>query len=192
MKRRASRVIGISGSPNKNGSNEKAVNYALKIAKQNGFDTEKIFLSGLDIKPCMACKRCKKLKKCVIEDDFNHIIPLLADADGIIISSPVYMGCLSGQLKCLFDRTVFLRRKDFMLKNKVGGAVAIGGSRNGGQELTIQNIHAWMHIHGIIVVGDDNHFGGIVKAPFDKDEEGVKTVKATAEKLCQVISLVKK
>jgi multimeric flavodoxin WrbA len=79
-----------------------------------------------------------------------------------------------------------------MLKNKVGGAVAIGGSRNGGQELTIQNIHAWMHIHGIIVVGDNNHFGGIVKAPFDKDEEGVKTVKATAEKLCQVISLVKK
>jgi len=185
------KVIGISGSPNRNGSNERAIKYALRVIKEKGFDTEKIFLSGLDIRPCVACKRCKKAKKCIIDDDFNQIIPLLTSADGIIISSPVYMGSISGQLKCLLDRTIFLRRKGFMLKNKIGGAIAIGGSRNGGQEFTIQNIHTWMHIHGIIVVGDDNHFGGIVMAPFEKDEIGIKTVEATAEKLCQVIALMK-
>jgi hypothetical protein len=29
-----------------------------------------------------------------------------------------------------------------------------------------------MHIHGIIVVGDNNHFGGILKTPIKKDKEG--------------------
>lgn len=185
------KVVGISGSPSRNGSNEMAINYVLRIMKERGFDTEKVFLSNLDIRPCMACKSCKKEERCIIDDDFNGVIPLLAEANGIIISSPVYMGSVSGQLKCFFDRTIFLRRKNFMLKNKVGVAIAIGASRNGGQELTIQNIHAWMHVHGIIVVGDNNHFGGIVRAPFNKDKEGIKTVEATAEKLCEVLGLMK-
>jgi multimeric flavodoxin WrbA len=31
-----------------------------------------------------------------------------------------------------FDRTIPLRRSGFLLKNKIGGAIAIGHSRNGG------------------------------------------------------------
>ena len=86
-------------------------------------------------------------------------------ADGIIVAAPVYMGNYPAQLKALFDRSVLLRRKDFALKNKVGAALSVGGSRNGGQEKTIQSIHDWMHIHGMIVVGDNAHFGGVAWNP---------------------------
>ena len=84
----------------------------------------------------------------------NRIYEILESADGLIVSSPVYFGTLSGQLKMLFDRTLLLRRNGFLLKDKIGAALAVGASRNGGQEYTIWSIHAWMHIHGMIVVGD--------------------------------------
>jgi multimeric flavodoxin WrbA len=52
---------------------------------------------------------------------------------------------------------------DFKLKNKIGGAISVGGSRNGGQETTISSIHQFMLIHDMIIVGDGAplaHYGG--------------------------------
>lgn len=184
------RILGISGSPNKGGNNEKAINLALSVAQEEGAAVDKIFLSEVKVGPCMACPTCKKEERCLQEDDFNDLLPRLAGADGLIVSSPVYMGSICGQLKCLLDRTIFLRRKNFGLRDKMGAAIAIGGSRNGGQELTIQAVQAWMYIQGMIVVGDDNHFGGIAWAPIDKDEQGQKTIKATARKLCRGLKLL--
>ena len=78
---------------------------------------------------------------------------------GIILATPVYMGSMSSQAKAFLDRTVLFRRNGFMFKNRLGGVIAVGGSRNGGQELTIQGVHAAMMIHGMILVGDGEHFG---------------------------------
>lgn len=187
------KILGISGSPVKNGNNEKAVDYALNKAKEKGFDIEKITLTKQDIKSCIACDTCKKQKgTCSIKDSMGEIRPKLIEADAIIVSSPVYFGSLSSQLKALFDRTLVLRRDDFKLKNKVGAAIAIGRSRNGGQEFTIQVIHNWMHIHGMIVVGDNNHFGGIIVAPFEDDDVGKKTVDDTVGKVCNLLNKIKR
>ncbi len=122
----------------------------------------------------------------------EEIRPKLAEADAIIVSSPVYFGSLSAQLKALFDRTLSSRRDDFKLKDKIGAAIAIGRSRNGGQEFTIQTIHSWMHIHGMIVVGDNNHFGGTVVHPFKEDEVGKKTVDDTLEKVFGLLGKINK
>ena len=121
----------------------------------------------------------------------EKIRPKLAEADAIIVSSPVYFGTLSGQLKCLFDRTLPLRRDEFKLKDKLGAAIAIGRSRNGGQEYTIQTIHIWMHIQGMIVVGDNNHFGGAIAAPFEQDTVGKKTVDDVVDKVCGLLKRIK-
>ena len=115
---------------------------------------------------------------------------MLEDADAILVLSPVYFGILSGQLKCMFDRTLMLRRKDFALKGKVGAAGAVGRSRNGGQEHTISTIHTWMHIHGMIVVGDGNHFGATAQDPYSEDDIGKETLHSTVDKLCEVCKAV--
>ena len=186
------KILGISGSPIKGGNNEQAVDYALKRAKNLGFKTEKITLAKQDLNGCIACDLCKKQKgKCSIKDVMESIRPKLAEADAIIISSPVYFGSISSQTKALFDRTLPLRRNDFQLKNKIGAAIAIGRSRNGGQEFTIQAIHSFMHIHGMIVVGDNNHFGGTIAAPFKEDEFGKKTVEDTIDKVCNLLNKLK-
>ena len=186
------KILGISGSPVKNGNNEEAIDYALAKAKKKGFKTEKITLAKQDLKRCIACNQCKKQKgTCSIKDVMEKIRPKLIEADAIIISSPVYFGSISSQTKALFDRTISLRRNNFKLKDKIGAAIAIGRSRNGGQEFTIQAIHSFMHIHGMIVVGDNNHFGGIIVAPFKEDDIGKKTVDDTVDKVCGLLKKIK-
>lgn len=185
------KITGISGSPNIGGNNERIIDLALGMAEEKGFETRKIFISHLEVSPCTDCGACRNGRECSIDDDMAGIYETLETSDAFIVSSPVFFGCVSAQLKALFDRSVLLRRNGFLLKGKVGGAVAIGGSRNGGQEFTIQAIHSWMHIHGMVVVGDMAHFGGIAVKPVESDEDGLKTVKDTVEMVCGTLSRFK-
>jgi multimeric flavodoxin WrbA len=185
------KITCISGSPNAGGNNEKMADMVLEIAQERGYGTDRIFLSNLRVEPCTDCGACKKSRDCPIDDDMKDIYRKLETSDAFIVSSPVFFGSLSAQLKALFDRTILLRRNGFLLKGKLGAAMAIGGSRNGGQEFTIQTIHSWMHIHGMIVVGDAGHFGGIALKPVESDEIGLKTVHDTANMLCDTLSRLK-
>lgn len=186
------KILGIAGSPRKGQSCEKMIAAALGIAKERGFETDTVFISNLEVGPCKACGACREKDSCIIEDDMEEIYEKMRSSDGIIVASPVYMGNYPAQLKALFDRSVLLRRKDFALRNKVGAALSVGGSRNGGQEKTIQSIHDWMHIHGMIVIGDNAHFGGITWNPVEEDTVGMQTVLETAKKVCDVLELIQK
>ncbi|NJD77856.1 MAG: flavodoxin family protein [Candidatus Methanoperedens sp.] len=185
------KITCISGSPVAGGNNEKIVDIISGILKEKGFETGKILLSNKNVQPCTDCGTCKKEKDCPIEDDMAEVNRLLETSDGLIVSSPVFFGSVSAQLKALFDRTILQRRNGFLLKGKVGGAVAIGGSRNGGQEFTIQAIHSWMHIHGMIVVGDRSHFGGIAVRPVESDDVGSKTISDTVNMVCETLERFK-
>ncbi|AKB55524.1 iron-sulfur protein [Methanosarcina sp. A14] len=184
------KILGISGSPRKGKNCEKMILTALEIAKERGFETDTVFISNMEIAPCKVCGACVENDSCVIEDDMEEVYEKMRSADGIIVASPVYMGNYPAQLKALFDRSVLLRRNNLALKNKVGAALSVGGSRNGGQEKTIQSIHDWMHIHGMIVVGDNSHFGGIAWNPVEEDSIGMQTVSETAKKLYEVLELI--
>ncbi|MDK2893143.1 flavodoxin family protein [Methanohalophilus sp.] len=186
------KVLGISGSPKSGGNTENMIEEALKIAQERGFETDHVYISENNIKPCTACGRCYDNDECSIKDDMTDVYDKLVEANAIIVASPVYFGSPTAQLKALLDRSVLHRRHNFRLANKIGAAMAVGGSRNGGQEKTIQVIHDWMHIHGMIVVGDGGHFGGITRKPSADDNEGMKTVIDTANKVCDVLDLMKK
>lgn len=185
------KITGISGSPSAGGNNEKLIDMALVMAKERGYKTEKIMLSNLKVDPCNDCGTCRKSKDCPIEDDMAGICEKLETSDAILVSSPVYFGSVTAQVKALFDRSILLRRNGFLLKGKVGGAFAVGGSRNGGQEFTIHVIHSWMHIHGMLVVGDMSHFGGIALKPVESDEVGLKTVRDTVNMVCETLERFK-
>lgn len=151
-----------------------------------------IDLKDIRIEYCISCGKCKnKQGHCFRNDDADKKLKEIINSDGSIFISPVYMGGMTGQLKSFFDRSVCLRRADFLLKDKIAAAIAVGGSRNGGQELVLTQIHAALHIHGMIIVGDNNHFGGTVHSPFENDEFGKNTVDATVKKVIDTINKVK-
>jgi multimeric flavodoxin WrbA len=181
-------ITGISGSPNAGGNNEKIIERALSIAEECGYETEKILMSTLNVLPCTDCGICRKARECPITDDMTELYAKLEKSDAFIVSSPVFFGNVSAQIKAMFDRSVLLRRNGFLLKGKVGGAMAVGGSRNGGQEFTIQAIHSWMHIHGMVVVGDAAHFGGILLKPVESDDIGLETAKNTMDMICETLA----
>lgn len=185
-------ILGVSGSPKKGGNTEYILDEALKVASERGFKTERLLCSALNVGYCDDCGDCARGRLCPINDDMENIYELMEKADGIIAATPVYFGSITAQLKAIFDRTILLRRQGFKLKDKVGCALTVGGSRNGGQEKAIETVHAWMHIQGMIVVGDDRHFGGIVVRPAAEDRIGRTTVIASANKLCDLLERIRR
>jgi multimeric flavodoxin WrbA len=161
------KIIGIATSPRKEQTTYQALKLALEAAAgvDDSIETELIDLAGIHIHPCQACNLCKTGVKCSIDDDFTKLLSKFEDDEigGVIVASPVYMGSMSAVCKCFLDRSVIFRRNGFMWKDVVGGAIALGHSRNGGQELTISAIHHTMQIHDMVIVSDGAptaHFGG--------------------------------
>ena len=196
------KIIGVSASARENKSTyfllEQCLNKSRRTAETLGksIDVELINLAPLKFNACIACGKCKKGVLCSQEDDFQPLISKLADPEivAIILATPVYMGCMSAQAKAFIDRTVLFRRNGFMFKNKLGGVIAVGGSRNGGQELTIQSVHAAMMIHDMIIVGDGDHFGGAAWGShpdgYEGDETGITTAKNLGKRISEVACMM--
>jgi len=158
-------------------------------------DTKLIELAGKKIGPCIACNICKQDLICGIDDDFGELIPLLADSDmvGVIIGTPVYFGSMTAQCKALLDRCVVFRRNGWLLRDKVGGVLAVGGVRHGGQELTLQAVRAAMLCHDMICVGDgqpSGHFGAALysggEGGVETDEGGLETARNLGRRVAEV------
>jgi multimeric flavodoxin WrbA len=161
------KIIGVSCSPRKGKTSFYALEQCLQAIKETfpEIDTALWELANLKFGGCLACGQCTKGLKCSQEDDFGPIVTVLADPEviGLIVATPVYLGTMTSQCKAFLDRCVPLRRNGFLLRNKVGGVIAVGGVRNGGQELTIQAVQAAMLIQDMVVVSDGqptSHFGG--------------------------------
>ena len=202
------KIAGISGSPRAKGNTDLLVQEALKAASGAGADTEFVSFAGKKIKPCNGCGTCRTEKSkgvCTIkDDDVPGIFEVMKEADGIIVGSPVYFLSITAQLKALLDRSVILRYAkgtpqdrpgvpggpDFMLKNKVGGAIAVGGGRDGGQLFTINHILQWMLMQNMIVVGNNYGIGGSAKAGMKgdalNDEIGLEMAKHVGLRVAEV------
>ncbi len=181
-------IVGISGSPRKGQNTETMLDDALKQFKELGHSTQKVLLRNYDLKPCIHCDYCKKEHRC-IDESANEINDIIAQADAVILASPVYYGSMSSQMKMMIDKTRPLRSAGFKLKEKVGAGIAVGASRNGGQEMTLQAMHIWMLYQGMVVAGDTNHNGAAVVAPYVDDDTGKKSV---ADTVRTVHTIVKK
>ena len=74
-------VLGISGSPRRDGNTELLIREFMKGAKASGHETELVILTELKISPCTSCDHCQKNGKCVINDDMQLMHKKLLEAD---------------------------------------------------------------------------------------------------------------
>ena len=96
--------MGILGSPRRGGNSEILLDKALEGVKAKGADTDKIVLNELKFVPCQECGGCARSGRCVIDDDFQLIYKKIDQAGALIISSPIFFGSLSAQVKAMIDR----------------------------------------------------------------------------------------
>ena len=186
------RIIGIVGSLRKGKSTYKAMQLALESAKtvSPAIATELIELSGLNLDPYIAVGS----KSSDRPDDFPAVREKLVAPDvfGILMCSPVYMGIVSSPLKQLFERMLAFRQGGFPLKNKVGGAIAVGAGRNTGVELILQQLIMFMITQGMVLVGDGtpgDHWGGTMQSQGEelgKDEASLATVRGVGKRVAEI------
>mgnify|MGYP001380957753 CR=1 FL=1 len=195
-----SKILGICGSPRK-GTTETVLSAALEAAASLGPDieTELLTLRGKTIAPCNGCGYCKKNKThCIIDDDMRELFDKLLEADGFLIASPVYVHTVTPQLMAFFSR---MRPIHHMfhdaVNDKPAAAIAVGGTRNGGQESAVNTIIHLMMTRGMNIVSNEigGYIGGKVwsrdKAGFTPadDETGMNTVIPLALKLARNVRI---
>ena len=186
------KIVGIATSPRKGKTTAAAVSACLEAAKEAapGIGTELIELAGLAI-PAHVVAGVPLAEG--ERDDFPAIATKLADpaVRGIIVGSPVYFNNMTGLCKAFLDRCAMFRR-GFVLSGRAAAALAVGGARNGGQELTIQSIQAALLSHEMLVVGTSRPTGRIGAALWNqgdditKDEFGLACAKDLGRHVAQV------
>ncbi len=189
------KIIAISGSPRKGKTTAAALKTALAAAKAvdpERIETELVELADMKLNGNMAAGIPLEPGQ---QDDFPELAAKLAakDVGGIIVGSPVYFGSMTSLCKAFLDRCISLRMRQFALANKVGGALAVGAVRNGGQELTLQGIQAALMCQEMVVVADGRptaHTGATVwnsgKDDISQDEFGMSTVKNLGRRVAEV------
>lgn len=103
------KVLGISFGT-KNGTNDSMCIHALMGAKAQGAEVEFIRMSDLHIEHCTGCCSCVKTllsgrgSMCTLRDDFEWLLDKMLDADGIIMSDPIFEEGASGLFHTITDR----------------------------------------------------------------------------------------
>jgi multimeric flavodoxin WrbA len=166
------KVLGVAGSPRKNGNATKLVQQALDGAMSvAGVETELYELGGKKFHHCTGCLKCAETGECVFKDDLADFMTRYMQADGIIWGSPIYHMSITGLLKNLIDRlgnSLFCnyasRGLDFPRFSKVCGTLTVGAHRYGGQDfVNMFMINSSLVMNGVMVSGDTvmgNYIGG--------------------------------
>lgn len=128
------KVVGLLGSPHKNGGTAQLLLAALKAAEREGVKTEWYSLYDGEIKPCVGCiqnegPECRF--PCIFEDYGKTLLEKIYEADGLIFATPIYWFAPSGVMKNLLDRMTCLENmvafgEPSYLEGKTVGAIVVG------------------------------------------------------------------
>jgi len=103
------KVLGISGSPIKDGNVETFLSKILEsVSSKPGVSTEMASLAKLDIRDCQHCNYCirnqTKRKYCSIKDDAQPLLEKVESSDILVLATPVYFMRTSGRMAAFIDR----------------------------------------------------------------------------------------
>jgi multimeric flavodoxin WrbA len=188
------KIVGICCSPRQGQTTAASLEVCLEAAADvdKTIDTELIELAGMKIDGSLAAGVPLQPGQ---QDDFPKLVPKLSDPTvaGIIVGTPVYFGNMTALCKSFLDRCIVFRKSGFALANKVAGVLAVGGCRNGGQELTIQSVQTALMCQEMLIVGDGRptgHFGATVwnsgEGEITDDEFGMATVRNLGRRVAEV------
>jgi len=131
------RVLGIAGSPRRDGNTDLLLNEVMRGAASKGAEVKTIVLNDLDIAPCQHCDACLETGRCKVGDDMQMVYKELERADRIVLASPVHFMGVTAQTKAMIDRCQALWVRKYVLKQpplgdereRKGLFVSVGGMK---------------------------------------------------------------
>lgn len=153
------KVLAVCGSPVRGGNVEALLERSLGVLEgMQGASGELLCLAEHEVRDCRHCNWCLRKqaagKRCAIEDGMTAIYPRVEAADVLILATPVYFGRLSGYLAAFIDRMrpyVHGNESGGMLRDKVGGSVAVAWFRMAGLEMALLTINQFFFAVNMIV-----------------------------------------
>lgn len=102
------KVLILNASPRPQGNISQMLDIICNELKINQNEVETIFVNNLNVRPCVACMKCRSTHKCVMpEDDAQRVLEKIRWCDALVIGAPCYWGNMPGMLKVMFDRIVY-------------------------------------------------------------------------------------
>ncbi|PLX88567.1 MAG: FMN reductase [Desulfuromonas sp.] len=98
------KIISINGSRRKTGNTAFLIEAILTPLQHAEAQIESIFLGDYDIGACTGCEGCRNSWECVIKDDFQSLIKMLDEANGVVLASPTYWYTVTSDMKRFIDR----------------------------------------------------------------------------------------
>lgn len=111
------KVLGIYGSPRKDGNTDMLLAEALKGAQSAGADVVSIRCCDLEISGCVECGGCDDTGECIVQDGMQSVYPMLEAAQVILLASPIFFYGITSQAKALIDRCQAMWCRRLLQKN---------------------------------------------------------------------------
>lgn len=150
-------ILGINGSPRKDGKVSEMLDLALGEVKKGGARVQKINLCSYKILPPNGKLDTKKYIENT-HDDMPKLQKLVLKADGIIFATPTHWLNMSSLMKLFTDRLTCLEDYNFLMEGKVAGFITYGpqgGAMNAATILTMVANHMGMAIPPYAAIFDE-------------------------------------
>lgn len=182
------KVLMINGSPNANGCTATALSIVGKELNAAGIETEVVHVGNKNIRGCIGCGKCFQQGKCVFDDLVNETALKLAEADGLVIGSPVYYASANGGLISFMDRLFYSSHCDKTMK--VGAAVV--SARRAGTTAAFDQLNKYFTISNMPIVSSRywNMVHGYTSEDVYKDEEGVQIMETLGQNMAFLIKAI--
>jgi len=113
------KLLVFNGSPRKsNGTTDILLEAFIEGAKKSGAEVEKHHVVDLNVGGCRGCFNCWWVTpgKCVQRDDMDKLLPAIADADVMLLGTPIYGRFVTHYLQRLMERTFSFTLPDMVIQ----------------------------------------------------------------------------
>ena len=159
------KIMIIDGGPRKNFNTasmlQKFAEGVMSVSDQ--IEVKTVRLYGLNYKGCMSCMACKIKDKasnvCKFKDELTPILEDIAQADGLVLGSPIYFGDVTGQMRTFLERLAFpwLSYNDYSLTAPNRMPVVLIETMNGSPERNNSQGYGSMEYCIKIALGEPEH-----------------------------------
>lgn len=106
------KIIAVNGSPRKEWNTATLLHKFLEGASTRGADIELVHLYEVAFRGCISCFGCKMKDgkgygRCNMNDGLTLLLNRIAEADVLVMGSPIYFGTVSGEMKSFLERLCF-------------------------------------------------------------------------------------
>lgn len=99
------RVLGVAGSPRRNGNSDVLLRQVLKGVRQDNIEYGLIQLRDIQFQGCIGCEKCRKDKICTgLNDGMSLTYSQIITSKGLVLVSPTHNYNITSWMKAFIDR----------------------------------------------------------------------------------------